>query len=46
MLLNIFDEFVADGGNALKEEGEDAVFDTKSKDFETFEATSNRKDWL
>jgi len=33
MLLNIFDEFVVDEGNALKDEGEDATFDTESKDF-------------
>jgi len=46
MLLNIFDEFVVDEDNALKDEGEDAIFDTKSKDFGTFKTTSNRKDWL
>jgi len=46
MLLNIFDEFVVDEDNALKDEGEDAIFDTESKDFETFKAMSNRKGWL
>ena len=46
MLLNIFDEFVVDEGNALKDEGEDAMFDTDNKDFGTFITTSNRNDWL
>ena len=46
MLLNIFDEFVVDEGNALKDEGEDAMFDTDDKDCGTFITTSNRKDWL
>jgi len=46
MLLNIFDEFFVDEGNALKDEGEDAIFDTERKDIGIFITTSNRNNWL
>jgi len=45
MLLNILDEFVVDEGNAFKDEGEDAIFESIVKDMSPFEPTSNRKDW-
>ena len=32
MLLNILDEFVVDEGNAFKDEGEDATFESIVKD--------------